>query len=638
MTRLALALLALVVPCALGAQDSISTYADAFESRLHASQPQLAYTVRADPADLSAWRMELAVRNAPDTLRLTIPVWAPGAYRLVDFWRQVRDLQVTSGGRVVPVVKEDSATWRAVVRGGEAVVRWSVGWPTPAGGSAPSNRSFLVGTGGLLDGPASWVHLAGRTNLPAHVTVDAPAEWRIATGLVPTADPRVFFAPSVDVLIDSPVLMGALRVWQFAVRGIPHRVAYWPRPGAAPFDTARFVDVVRRVVETAAGVAGTLPYREYTFLYVDGSGGGLEHLNSTTIGAPSATLAGDPADHASVTAHEYFHLWNVKRLRPAVLGPFDYARAVRTTSLWWSEGVTDYFAEEILRRAGLEDAAAAERALESNLTAYFGNPGHARVSPERSSWTAWDPSSVNGGYSLSYYLSGALTGELLEIELRDRTDGRRGMDDVLRLLLARHAGARGFGSEDVVRAVNDACGCDLQGFFARHIQGTEPLPAARVLALAGWRLVVDTAAARVPAARTEQGSPAPDLRLAVQGFAGMGSAGGPAGGRPRLAVGNAESVWGRAGLVTGDELVSVDGRPIADGAALRAALAGKRIGDRVRVDVVRAGTPRSFTVTVAGYRTVAARLEDLPTVTPKQRLVRQAWLMGGTRDAGRGTR
>ena len=594
MTRLPLALLALVLPCALRAQDSISTYAEGFEARLHVTQPQLAYTVRADPADLSAWHLELAVRNAPDTLRLTIPVWAPGAYRLVDFWRQVRDLRVTSGGQAVPVVKEDSVTWRAVVRGGAATVQWNVGWPTPAGGSAPSNRSFLVATGGLLDGPASYVHLVGRTDLPAHVTFVLPDEWRIATGLVPTADPRVFFAPSVDMLIDSPVLVGALRTWRFGVRGIPHRVAYWAKPDAAPFDTARFVEVARRVVETAADIVGTLPYREYTFLYIDGSGGGLEHLNSTTIGVSGAALAKDPTDHASVTAHEYFHLWNVKRLRPAALGPFDYEHAVRTTSLWWSEGVTDYFAEEILRRAGLEDSAAARAALASNLTSYFGNPGHARVSPERSSWTAWDPPSVNGGYSLSYYLSGALTGELLEMELRDRTGGRRGMDDVLRLMLARHAGAHGFGSEDLVRAVNETCGCDLQDFFARHIQGSEPLPAARVLALAGFRLAVDTIEAR-----TTQGAPAPDLRLVGQSFAGMGSAGGAAGGRLRLGVGNAESAWGRAGLVTGDELVSVDGRPVADAAALKAALAGKAAGDTVRVSVLRAGTPRSFTVTVA---------------------------------------
>lgn len=617
------ALLFLLIPAALRAQDSVSTYADAFESRLHPSQPQLAYTVAVDPADLSAFRLELAVRNAPDTLRLTIPVWAPGAYRLVDFWRQLRDVEVSVAGKPVAVVKEDSVTWRAVVqRGSEAMVRWKVGWPTREGGSAPNNRAFLARTGALVDGPATWLHLAGRTGLPAHVALRVPDEWKVATGLVPTSDPRAFFAPSVDVLIDTPLLMGStLHVWPFAVRGIPHRVAYWAKPDAAPFDTARFVDAARRIVETAAGMVGTLPYREYTFLFVDGAGGGLEHLNSTTIGASSASLSRDALAEASTTAHEYFHLWNVKRLRPAALGPFDYERAVRTTSLWWSEGVTDYFAEALRRRAGLEDEAAAKQALEGNLTSYFGNPAHDRVSPERSSWTAWDPPSVNGGYTLSYYLSGALTGELLEMTLRDRTHGARGMEDVFRLLLARHAGARGFGSEDLVRAVNDACGCDLQEFFARHIQGHEPLPVARVVALAGWRLVVDTAEAR-----TAQGAPAPDLRLAITPVGGMGSAGGPAGGRPRLSVGNGESAWARAGLVSGDELVAVDGQPVSSGEALRAALAGRRIGDTVRVDVVRAGTPRTVTVPIAGYRTVRARLEELPEVTAQQRLVRRGWM------------
>lgn len=619
-----LLLAALVLPAALRAQDSVATYAEAFESRLHPSQPQLAYVVGVDPADLSAWRMELAVRNAPDTLRLTIAAWAPGAYRLVDWWRQVRDVEVTSGGKPVAVVQEDSLTWRAVVRGGEATVRYRVGWPTAEGGSTPNNRAFLTRTGALLDGPATYLFPKGRTNLPAHVRLRVPDEWKVATGLVPTADPRVWFAPSIDVLLDAPILMGAIRTWRFAVRGIPHVVAYWPKPGAPPFDTVRFVDGARRMVEAAADIAGTLPYRDYTFLFVDGAGGGLEHLNSTTIGAPGAALFKDPLAEASTTAHEFFHLWNVKRLRPAALGPFDYSTRVRSTALWFSEGVTDYFAEEILRRAGIEDEVAARRALEANLTSYFGNPGHARVSPERASWTAWDPPSVNGGYSLSYYLSGALAGELLEMELRHRTDGARGMDDVFRLLMARHAGTRGFAGEDLVRAVNDACGCDLQAFFARHIQSAEPLPAARVLALAGWRLVVDT----TQALTTPQGTPAPDLRLAVTAPGGMGSAGGPAGGRPRLAVSNGESAWARAGLVSGDELVAVDGRPVATGDALRAALSGKRIGDTVRVEVRRAGAPRTVTVPIVGYRTVRARLEEMPDPTAQQRMVRRAWITG----------
>jgi predicted metalloprotease with PDZ domain len=232
-------------------------------------------------------------------------------------------------------------------------VRYRVGYPSAAAAQAANNRAFLRETGALLDGPATYLYLAEHKLAPAHVTFEVPAGWRIATGLVPTTEPRTFFAPSYDVLADSPVLMGALRVWRFTAAGAPVQVAYWPQPDATPFDTAAFVASVRAIVDSAAGIFGGVPYRDFAFLYVDGAGGGLEHLNSTTIGAPSAALAADPRSRTSVTAHEFFHLWNVKRLRPAPLGPFDYQRPVRTTALWWSEGVTDFFADEIERRAGL---------------------------------------------------------------------------------------------------------------------------------------------------------------------------------------------------------------------------------------------------------------------------------------------
>jgi predicted metalloprotease with PDZ domain len=158
-----------------------------------------------------------------------------------------------------------------------------------------------------------------------------------------------------------------------------------------------------------------------------------------------------------VTAHEFWHLWNVKRLRPRELGPFDYQRVTRTPSLWWSEGVTDYFAAALLRRSGLRDSAAAVRDLAGALESYLDNPASARVSPERSSETAWDPPAVNGGYSVSYYLQGKLLGELLELRLRAATGARRGMDDVMRRLYDAFAGARGFAPADVERAVAATC-------------------------------------------------------------------------------------------------------------------------------------------------------------------------------------
>ena len=615
--------LLLAAAAALPAQEPLEAFADAMEVRAGAEQPVLHYTVRVDAADLTGYTVELRVRNAPDTLRLQMPVWAPGAYRVANFARYVRDFTVSSGGRTARVTRPDSSTWVAVVRGGEATVRYRFAYPNATAASTPNNRNFLQPTGGLLDGPATYVYVRGHKLAPAHVTFDLPAEWRIATGLVPTGHARTFFAASYDVLIDSPVLMGDLRVWPFQVDGVPHRVAYWPLPDATPFDTSAFVGAVQASVATARDIFGRLPYREYTFLYVDGAGGGLEHLNSTTIGAPSAALARDPRARTGVTSHEYFHTWNIKRLRPAVLGPFDYQQPVRTLDLWFAEGVTDYYADVIARRAGFVSEAEARDALAGAIASYLGNPASDKVSPQRSSWTAWDPPSVNGGYSISYYLQGALLGELLDVQIRDATDLRRGMDDVMRTMFARFGGREGYRSEDVLLAVNETCACDLQLFFERHVSGPEQIEWDRYLALLGWRAVISGG----PAADSA-GRPRPDLRAGVTGFGGIGRAGGAAGTPPRLVVPEPASAWARAGLVSGDVVLRVNGQPVTDGASWREALSAPQIGDVVRVDYTRGGERRSAEVTLTGYDVATVRLEDVPRVSDRMRRMRKLWMAG----------
>jgi predicted metalloprotease with PDZ domain len=657
----ALAAPALAAPAARAQQPNAS-YADAFEVPRRRTDPAAVYTVRVDTTDLTGYAVALELRVPPDArsaadpwggpLTVAFPRWAPGAYRLAEFGRYARDLTATADGRPVPVTALADGRWRLAPparstdgRPGWRTLRvaYRVRFPTPAAAAAPNNRNFLTARGGLFDGPLTFAYVEGGERLPAHVRLELPATWRTATGLTPTGDPRTFFARGYDALVDSPVLAGpadALRVWAFAVDGVPHRVAYWAQPGAAAFDTARFVATAERAVGAARAVMGELPYRDYTFLFVDGTGGGLEHLNSTTIGARAASLARDPTAAASVTAHEFWHLWNVKRLRPAELGPFDYQRAVRTPSLWWSEGVTDFFADEILRRAGLRDSAAAVADLADALQSLLGNPASLRVSPERSSHTAWDRPDVNAGYSVSYYLQGKLLGELLELRLRAATGGRRGMDDVMRRLYDRFAGARGFAPGDVEQAVaavcaaggapGDAAACGwVAPLFADHVRAARPADWAGALALAGWRL--DTA--RVAAADSA-GRPLPDLRASVVTFAGVGSAGGAAGGRPRLSVTGPHVAAYRAGLRTGDEVVAANGAPVDGPEAWRRATAGLRVGDTLVVDVVRDGRPARVTFVLSGYDTLRVRLTDLPAPTERRRLVRQVWLRGPAAGAG----
>jgi len=611
---------ALLLPIArpLCAQVPLDTYQDAIESRTARTAPVVRYVVTPSIAD-TTWRVEMHIARAPSRLVLRLPIWAPGAYRVVHWARDIRALTITSDGRELPVRAEvDSSRWTTDVIGDRVVVRYTVGYRTP---TAPSNRSFLAPSGGLVDGPATYLYLEGEKLLPAHVRFDLPDGWTIATGLTPTVDPASFFAPSYDILADSPALVGRIRRWGFDVDGIPHRIAIWMRPEARLFDSTAWIDRHARMVRAGRAVFGALPYRDYTFLYVNGAGGGLEHLNSTTLGVRGDLLADDIASRDGTIAHEFFHLWNVKRIRPAALGPFDYQHPVRVLDLWFSEGVTDYYADVLLRRSGLADPARARRSLVEAIEDYLNNPARDRLSPERSSWTTWDPPSVNDGYALSYYLSGLLLGEALDLRIGHATDGRRGMDDVMRVMFDRFAGPRGFASEDLLHVVNEVCGCDLQPLFARHVQGAVPLDLAATFALAGLRLTTTV----VPV--DSAGTPIPDRRIALPPLSGFGSSTTALGGI-RLLVSDPTSAWARAGVRSGDELLRIDGTPVTARDQLPAFVARTRIGQRVALRLRRDGREFDVRLTLPGYTRVRATLDDDPAATPAQRALRERWLRG----------
>jgi predicted metalloprotease with PDZ domain len=618
----------LTAAASLAAQTPLGTYADAFETRAGATTPAIRYDVRVDTAG-SRLDIVMHVERAPAAVRIAIPRWAPGAYRLVDFAARLRNVTVvTSAGerQVADSALGGHSVWPApnaaplAAPGGTLEVRYEI-----VGDSSPNNRAFLRASGALLDGPGTYLYLLDQTLAPARVHFEVPARWSIVTGLRPTLDSSSFYAPSYDVLIDSPVLMGddrSLAVRALDIEGVPHRVAWWRRPGAPAFDTSAFVAPVPRIVAQVKRIFGWIPYRDYSFLFIDGTGGGLEHLNSTTIGISAAAVARNPLAHADVTAHEYFHHWNVKRIRPIALGPFDYQRVTRTRSLWLSEGVTDYFAGAILRRAGLVTEGAARDALSSSIESYLANPASSVLAPERSSFTAWDSPVVNHGYSLSYYLSGSLLGEILDVRLRARNEASGGMDALMRRLRDQYAGAHGFTDAQLRHEASAVCGCDMAPFFASYVAGGRTLPLADLATALGWRLVVE----RSPAADS-MGRPLPDRRVGIIPYGGTGSAGGAMGDPLKLAIGDPTSAWGKAGLATGDTLIAINGAPIASAAAFRAALASLAVGDSVTVLARRQGE-RKVVVHIVGYERVRAHLEEVPSLTPAQQRARGQWMHG----------
>jgi predicted metalloprotease with PDZ domain len=417
--------------------------------------------------------------------------------------------------------------------------------------------------------------------------------------------------------MESPMLVGELRQWTFRVRGVPHRVFYWPLPNATAFDTVAFVRGIERMTTEAVSLFGGTPYEEYTFLLQDGAySGGLEHPNSVTIGALSADLARDPHAGLSEIAHEFVHTWNLMAIRPAEYRRVDYRVQPPVAGLWFSEGLTIFYADLLQRRAALlvRDSTRVAR-LESLISRYLSAPGNARHSAEEVSLVAYNAApAALGDYPASTHLQGELIGTVLDLLVRDSTDGERSIDDLMRLMYRRFTD-RGFTGMDVQIAVNELCGCRVDALFDAHVRGAAAIDFERYLRTLGLRVTTTWQ----PAMRAD-GQPAVDLRmwgyqLESEPFV-------------RLRVGDPASIWGTAGLRTGDRLVSGNGAGIRTWPELRSFLTSLAIGDTASIVVERDGGPVTTRVVVRGYDRPVVRIEPVEAASPRQRRLREAWLAG----------
>ncbi len=349
-----------------------------------AQQPVLNYTLAINPADTSYVQITMRVRNLPQVFHLAMV-----NHFLVDdgYWRFIEDLQISPG----TVVREQDGLWRVTGAGRDATVRYKVR-ANEKGAFRVVRKPFLTPTGGMVGDLHHFLYVVEATTTPAHVTLQVPPDWNIATSLAPTSDPRTFFARDAKELSDSPILVGKLRESRFQVEQVPIRVAYWPLPDAQPFDEKPLVDGLQRIVQQAANLFGGLPWREYVFQVRDGTDvEGFEHTDCTTIGVPSKDLAaGRNPDYVMIT-HEFFHTWNIMRIHSADYQGVSY-KPVQLSGLWVSEGFTVYFADLLVRRAGLTTPFPTRLAyLEDLIEWYLSNPENARYSAEQNSRGAFKP-------------------------------------------------------------------------------------------------------------------------------------------------------------------------------------------------------------------------------------------------------
>lgn len=538
-----------------------------------------------------------------------MPVWTPGAYAVRDFARHVMDVQAS--GRWTKV---DKSRWR-VHTGGASRVRISY---KVFAFELEVDRSHLDASHGYFNGASVFMHLDGGKERPCLLEVKAPRGWRVVTGLR-RVGPNRFLAQDYDELIDSPTDVGTAPVRTFKVRGKTHRVLVH---GVQNWDLDRMVRHVRKIVEEEASFFGGLPYRDYTFLYFATTGpalGGLEHRNSTAI--TLSPWIGRPFKSyerlLEVTSHEFFHLWNVKRIRPEVLGPFDYEKENYTGLLWVMEGLTSFYDDLFCERAGLYPAGRYLKKMAEQVQAFRDKPSRLRHSLTASSHDTWlwgykgDPNSVNR--FMSYYEKGALVGMCLDLEIRHRTRNRRSLDDVMRHLW-REFGSQGRTlREDEARpVVEQVAGGSYAEFFRDYVDGTREIPFERFLSYAGLEL------AQEPPKGEDAADEPEDLAwLGVQTRSGSE--------RPQITAAVEDGPAWRDGLSPGDELVAVDGARVTND-NFTTLLKDRRPGDTATFSIFREAALLEVRVRLGAKPNGTPTIRPLKRANALQKSIHKGWL------------
>ena len=431
--------------------------------------------------------------QVPNETDLVMPVWTPGSYLIREFERHVQDFAADANGRALDWTKVNKNTWRVKTNG---VRQWRATYRVYA-------NELSVRTSELNSDHAFWnnaallMYLDKQIEHSSTLHINPAPGWKIATGL-PAVDgqPNTFRAENFDVLYDSPVECSNFKQIDFQVRGVPHRIVI---DGDGNYDQNRMLAGVQKIVETEVSLFGDIPYHDYTFILHlrANTGGGLEHLNSTALGFRRNGFEKEEGYRRfwSLVAHEFFHLWNVKRIRPDALGPFDYTKENYTRSLWVAEGITSYYGDLMPRRAGLISDQTYLDELAKRIQDFQNTPGREKMSAEEASFDAWvklyypDENSINS--QISYYDKGELLGLLLDLDIRRRTHGAKSLDDVMRYLYDEfYKKGRNYTPADMQKACELMAGASLDEFFSRYVRGRDDLLPIyhEILAGAGLRL------------------------------------------------------------------------------------------------------------------------------------------------------
>ncbi|NJK38004.1 MAG: M61 family metallopeptidase [Oscillatoriales cyanobacterium RM2_1_1] len=547
------------------------------------------------------------VEDPPSSLDLKMPVWTPGSYLVREYSRHLQDFQAEdSQGRSLLWHKQTKNHWRVQLQGStQVVITYRV-----FANDLTVRTNHLDETHGYFNGAALFFYIPGYESVPHQVQLILPQDWQVATSLTTVPQqPNIFQAKNFDSLVDSPFEIGNHQVYPFQVQDKPHEWVIW---GKGNVDPARMIADTQKMIAVEAELFGGLPYDRYLFiLHLSSQGfGGLEHKDCCTLNYPRFGFqAKDKYNRfLQLVAHEFFHLWNVKRIRPKALEQFDYDQENYTPSLWFCEGVTSYYDGVVPFRAGLWDLKTYLNNIASNITRLQTIPGRKLQSLSQSSWDAWIKLYRRDAHSdntqVSYYLKGELVAWLLDLQIRADHDNQRSLDDVMRQIWQRFGRSEtGYTPEDLQAVIEAIAGRDLQEFFQRYIEGTEELPYDQYLEPFGLRI------------KAELSQNLPCLGLKVITEAGQNII------KFVIAEGPAQ----RAGLDANDELLAFNGFRV-NSEQLNERLQDFRPGDTVELTVFHQDELRTRQVTLAPPQPRSYQIVALANPTAVQQRNFTGWL------------
>ncbi|MCU0518262.1 MAG: M61 family metallopeptidase [Oscillatoria sp. Prado101] len=579
-------------------------------TRLPAQAPAIHYQVAMPQPETHLFEVTLLLRDwHASVLDLKMPVWTPGSYLVREYAKHLQDFSAqTLDEKPLICYKVGKNHWQIQTAGvSKLTVRYRV-----FANELTVRTNHLDATHGYFNGAALFFYLPAFEKQPIRVTVSPPHPfWRVTTALNPLpGQPNTFWAQDFDTLVDSPFEIGNHRLYDFEVLGKPHQLAIW---GQGNDQTERMISDIEKIIQVEAQMFGGLPYERYLFLlHLSSQGfGGLEHKDSCTLNYNRLGFrAKDKYERfLQLVAHEFFHLWNVKRIRPKELEVFDYEQENYTHSLWFCEGTTSYYDLLIPLRAGIYHAKCFLEHLSKEITRVQTTPGRKVQPASESSFDAWiklyRPDANSNNSQISYYLKGEMVSLLLDLLIRSRHGNQRSLDDVMRVMWERFGKSEiGFTPAQLQQVIESVAGADLGDFFGRYVDGTDELPFDEYLEPFGLRLQPG-----------HEGEPVPFTGLTVKAENG----------KQLIKFVEFNSPAQLAGIDAGDELLAIDGiRVTAE--LLSERLRDCKAGDRIEVAVFHQDELRTLRVTLDQPRPTRYQVVPVERCKPVQEKNFAGWL------------